>query len=325
MEYILIIVGLLLLFAGGEALVRGSVVISKRLGISAILIGMVVVGFGTSTPELLVSVKASLAGQPDIALGNIVGSNIANVLLILGVSALFCPVICADQAIKRDMMAVVFVSALLFVLTFIGMASAMVGTVMVVMLIAYIVYSYSADLRDKKALPATSPDTVHEHEAQEFSNKLGLGISILMSVGGIIMLVFGADLLVEGASAVARQAGISEAVIGLTLVAVGTSLPEFAAAISAALKRNSDVIIGNVLGSNLFNILGILGVTAIIKPIPLAGHIASFDVPINLGVAVITFMIIYLAQRISRMTGMIFLLSYILYIGWLYGADLTLL
>ncbi|PIR39465.1 MAG: sodium:calcium antiporter [Alphaproteobacteria bacterium CG11_big_fil_rev_8_21_14_0_20_39_49] len=318
MDYILIISGLVLLFAGGEALVRGSVAISERLGISAILIGVVVVGFGTSTPELMVSVKASLAGQPDIALGNVVGSNIANVLLILGISAIICPVICDAKAIRRDALAVLGVSVLLFVLTFTGSISAITGAIMIALLIVYIIYSYKAEMRDKKALKATAPDTVHEHEAQEFSNKLGLGVSLLMSVVGITMLVFGADFLVEGASNIARQAGIPEAVIGLTLVAVGTSLPELATAISAAVKKNSDVIIGNVLGSNLFNILSILGITAIIKPVPLSGQIASFDVPLNLGVALLTLLIIYFVRRVSRMTGAIFLVSYVIYIVWLY-------
>ncbi len=318
MDYLLIIGGIVLLFAGGEALVRGSVAISERLGISAMLIGVVVVGFGTSTPELLVSIKASLAGQPDIALGNVVGSNIANVLLIFGLSAVICPIICKAGAIRRDALAVVAASSLLFALTLTGSISTAEGVIMVGLLVTYLIYSYKSEMKDKKTLPATAPDTVHEHEAQEFSNKLGLGISLLMSIGGIAVLVFGADFLVEGASNIARQAGISEAVIGLTLVAVGTSLPELATAISASIKKNSDVIIGNVLGSNLFNILSILGITAVIKPVPLSGQIAGFDVPLNLGIALLTLLIIYFVQRISRMTGAIFIVSYVMYIGWLY-------
>lgn len=320
MDYILIISGLTLLFLGGEALVRGSVAISERLGISAILIGAVVVGFGTSTPELLVSVKASLAGQPDIALGNVVGSNIANVLLILGLSGIICPVICAQKAIKRDALSVFIVSALLFALSFAGSISSIYGFIMLSLLIAYIVYSYKSEMKEKRDLKNIAEKTVHEHEAHEFSSKQGLGLSILMSVGGIAMLVFGADFLVEGASNLAREAGISEAVIGLTLVAVGTSLPELATAISAAIKKNSDVIIGNVLGSNLFNILSILGITAIIKPVPIAGQIADFDIPLNLLIAAITLAIILMAQKISRITGVTFLGAYTVYIIWLYSA-----
>lgn len=318
MDYILILGGLALLFAGGEALVRGSVAISERLGISAILIGLLVVGFGTSTPELLVSVKASLAGQPDIALGNVVGSNIANVLFILGLSAVICPIVCTAKAIRRDALAVAGVSALLFVLSFMGAIAALHGAIMVSLLAAYVVYSYKAEMKEKNALPAPAPETVHEREAHEFSNRRGLGFSLLISIGGIAMLVFGADFLVEGASNLARQAGISEAVIGLTLVAVGTSLPELAASISAAIKKNSDIIIGNVLGSNLYNVIGILGVASIIKPIPVSGQIAGFDIPLNLAIAMVTLLIIFFAQRISRLTGMLFLVSYIAYVGWLY-------
>ncbi len=320
MDYALLVGGLALLFAGGEALVRGSVALSERLGISAILIGMVVVGFGTSTPELLVSLQASLAGQPDIALGNVVGSNIANVLLILGVAAVICPVVCADRAIQRDAVAVTVASGFLFALTFTGSISALAGAGMMAALVAYLVYAYKAEQSDKTALPATSPDTVHEHEAQEFKGHFGVGLSILMSVIGIGLLVWGADFLVTGASNIARKAGISEAVIGLTLVAVGTSLPELAAAISAAVKKNTDIIIGNVLGSNLFNILSILGITSLISTVPLSGQIAHFDIPLNLGIACVALVIIYAAQRVLRSTGVVFLASYAAYIGWLYAS-----
>lgn len=319
MDYILILAGLFLLFIGGEALVRGSVVISKRLGISAILIGVVVVGFGTSTPELLVSVKASLGGQPDIALGNVVGSNIANILLILGLSAIISPVICKDKAIHRDAIAVFFSSILLLVLSYLQIISQIVGAIMITALIGYIVYSYRAERKDKLVTQSAAlTGTVHEHEAEEFQSKMGLGLSILVSLLGITMLVFGADFLVEGASNVARGLGISEAVIGLSLVAVGTSLPELVTAISAAFKKNSDVIIGNILGSNLFNILFILGVTSLIKPVPIMGQIASFDIPFCLGIAGITMGIILLLKKFNRLSGVLFLSVYMFYIMWMY-------
>ncbi len=319
MDYVLIAAGLLLLFVGGEALVRGSVTISKRLGISAILIGVVVVGFGTSAPELLVSIKASLAGQPDIAMGNVVGSNIANILLILGLAAVITPIICKDKAIHRDALAVVAASVVLLGLSYLQIVSALAGGLMVATLIAYLVYSYKAECKDKLATSSgVLIDTAHEHEAEEFESKMGLGVSIVMSIVGIAMLVFGADFLVQGASNVARSFGIPEAVIGLSLVAVGTSLPELATAISAALKKNSDVIIGNVLGSNLFNILSILGITALIKPIPVTGQIATFDIPFALGIAVASFLIIVLFKKFGRLTGLLFLGVYIVYIAWMY-------
>lgn len=322
MDYLLITAGLVLLFIGGEALVRGSVVISKRLGISAILIGVVVVGFGTSTPELLVSVQASLAGQPDIALGNVVGSNIGNVLLILGLAAVITPIVCTDKAIRRDSIAVVGASLMLFALALLGEINQISGMLMVAALVCYLVYAYKAERQEKLALEkAGSTGTAHEHEAEQFESKLGLGVSILMSIAGIVMLVFGADFLVEGASNIARNLGVSEAIIGLSLVAVGTSLPELAAAISAALKKNSDVIIGNILGSSLFNILSILGIASIIKPIPVTGQIAVFDIPFALAIAVVSMGIITVLKKFGRLTGFVFLAIYATYIAWMYLAN----
>ena len=322
MDFLFVLAGLVLLFVGGEGLVRGSVAISKRLGISIILIGVVVVGFGTSAPELLVSIKASLNGQPDIALGNVVGSNIANVLLILGIASLLSPVVCKDKAILRDAFAVFVASVALWLLSYMEVISAAVGTLMVLSLILYLFYSYKSENKDKARMAANGDvGTVHEHEAQEFDDKLGMTASVLMSVAGIAMLVFGADLLVRGASNIARDIGISEAVIGLSLVAVGTSLPELATAISAAIKKNSDVVIGNILGSNMFNILSILGITAMIKPVPIAGQIAAFDIPLALGISVVMLTIIFFFRNIGRVSGGLFLLSYVAYIAWLYLSD----
>lgn len=320
MDFIFVAIGLVLLFFGGEGLVRGSVTISRRLGISAILIGVVVVGFGTSAPELLVSVKASLMEQPDIALGNVVGSNIANVLLILGFAAVLSPVVCKDKAIARDAFAVVIASLILFGLSYSGLVSRGAGGLMLFLLVAYLFYSYKAERRDKAQIVAAGGDgTAHEHEAEEFDDKLGLGASILLCLAGILMLVFGADLLVKGASNIARAIGISEAVIGLSLVAIGTSLPELATAIAASIKKNSDVVIGNVMGSNLFNILSILGITALIKPVPIGGQIAAFDIPFTLGIAVISLILIYLFRNIGRMIGVVFMVTYAGYIIWLYA------
>lgn len=318
-DYVLVSAGLLLLFVGGEALVRGSVAISKRLGISTILIGVVVVGFGTSAPELLVSVKASLAGQSDIALGNVVGSNIANFLLILGLSAVITPVICSDKAIKRDAFAVFGASLCLLALTFVQEISRLTGVVMFLILVSYLVYSYRQERKDKFKKNSTAAiDTAHEHEAQEFESSMGLSASIFMCLVAIAMLVFGADLLVYGATSLARSFGISEAVIGLSLIAVGTSLPELATAISAAFKKHTDVIIGNVLGSNLFNILSILGTTAVIKPVPILGHIAVFDIPLNLAIAFLSLLVVLVLQKIHRATGLVFLVSYMSYMIWMF-------
>ena len=319
MDYIYVVLGLVLLFVGGEALVRGSVVISKRLGISAILIGVVVVGFGTSAPELLVSIKASLNNQPDIALGNVVGSNIANVLLILGLASVLTPIMCKDKAIIRDACAVLVSSIALLGLSYLGVIPRIAGALMLSTLVMYLFYAYQSERKDKARMIAAHDDeTAHEHQAQEFDDKLGLLPSILLSIVGIAMLVFGADCLVKGASNLARAVGISEAVIGLSLVAIGTSLPELATAISAAAKKQTDVVIGNVLGSNLFNILSILGITAIIKPVAIGEQIGAFDIPFTLAISVITVVVIFTLTKFGRLSGALFMLAYVAYIAWLY-------
>jgi len=316
MDLLMIFTGLVLLFLGGEALVRGSVTISNRLKISKVLIGVVIVGFGTSTPELLVSIKASLMNQPDIALGNVVGSNIANILLILGLSAVITPVICKNKTIYRDAIVVVVSSILLFGLSYQQIILPLVGALMFTSLTLYLSYSYLAEMKEKKSL--TSKDqTLHGHESDSFINNLSMGSSIIITLFGIVMLTFGAEFLVKGASNIAREMGVSEAIIGLSLVAFGTSLPEIATAISASIKKDSDVIIGNVLGSNLFNVLSILGITAMIKPIPITGQIANFDIPLSLAIAIILLIIILVFKNITRLTGLIFLVAYTSYIIYL--------
>lgn len=319
MDYVLIAAGLVLLFIGGEILVRGSVGISKKLGISRILIGIVVVGFGTSAPELLVSVKAALENHPDIALGNVVGSNIANVLLILGVASLIAPIKCTDKAIFRDSLAVVVASCLLYGLTFYGIMEMATGIVMLTLLGAYLFYSYKAEKADKHKHLSADGETVHEHEAHEFEDmQLGLFACSLFCVVGIGMLVFGADMLVEGATNVALALGVSEAVIGLSLIALGTSLPELATAVVASRHKQTDVVIGNVLGSNLFNILTILGITSIITPLPLAGRVVETDILIMLAVVVAVPLLIAWLKTFRSRLGIVFTLLYVAYISWLY-------
>ncbi len=248
------------------------------------------------------------------------GSNIANVLLILGIAALITPIICKEKAIHRDALAVLAASALLFGLTYLKVLSPLIGCLMLIMLVGYLIYCYRAE-RKSTIMPVSDLPLGSEHgnALQEAGSQAGLAISIVMSVSGIAMLVFGADFLVKGASNIARIYGVSEATIGLSLVAVGTSLPELTASISAAVKNNSDVIIGNILGSNLSNIMCILGVTAMIKPIPLDGKITAFDVPFALIVAGVSVGVILVFRKFGKLTGLLFLLSYIAYIAWMYG------
>lgn len=315
-----IISGIALLTFGGDLVVRGSVTLSIKLGISKVLVGMVIVGFGTSAPELIVSISATLTGSPDIAVGNIVGSNIANFLLILGLAILITPVFCKDPSIKRDALAVVLAGVILALFARDGHIIAMEGGIMLALLLAYLGYSIFVSRRSAlEAQQGEVADLTYSHEADEFDIDRSVTTCLIFSLLGIIMLVFGADLLVNGASSVARSFNISEAIIGLTVVAVGTSLPELAAMISAALKRHDDVIIGNVMGSTLFNILSILGITALIEPLSVAPQIIVSDIPISLTIMAITCLSIIALSRLPKVFGGIMLLGYAVYMIWLFN------
>ena len=317
MDYMLILAGLVALFVGGEGLVRGAVSIAQRLGLSTILIGAVIVGFGTSTPELVVSLKAALAGQSEIALGNVVGSNIANVMLIMALAALLAPIACQAAAIKRDAWIVLCASLLLWALVPVGGVGAGAGAAMLALLLGYVVYNIRRERQEKKKL---KDGTVHEHEVEELgaSGHLSPVKAGLYCVVSLVLLMLGADWLVTGATNLARGFGISEAVIGLTLVAVGTSLPELATSIVAAYRRHTDVVVGNILGSNFYNILGILGVTGLVSPIPVAGQIAHQDIPLMVGVAVLTLGLILWRGVIGRPAAVVMLALYGSYMYWLF-------
>jgi cation:H+ antiporter len=307
--------GLALLFLGGEMLVRGSVGLARRLRVSPLLIGLVVVGFGTSTPELMVSLEAALQGQPDIAVGNVVGSNIANILLVLGVAALIYPIHCPPKVVYRDGLAMIVASLVLVGFGARRQIAAWQGGLMVTVLVVFIGYSYWTE----KYRMAPSA-TLHQHEAEAikagtrplwvYAISLGVGLTAIMS---------GASMLIDGAVTIARAAGIPEAVIGLTLVAIGTSLPELATSMNAAVRKHADVAIGNILGSNMFNILSILGFTALVTPIPISPEIID-DIWIMMGVAVMLLPALLTGHRLSRAEAVLFLTAYAVYIGWLYGA-----
>lgn len=302
LDYIYLLAGLVGLFLGGEALVRGSVGIAQRLAIPPLLIGLTVVGFGTSTPELLVSVDAALRGVPDIALGNVIGSNIANILLIVGVSALVWPIRVMRGTLGRDT-GVMMLAALVLVPVFaMGLLSRPVGAALFVGLIAYLVWAYRQSRLE--------PSPVEEIAGVPAK----LVVSIMWVVGGLAALMLGARFLVDGAVSIAREFGLSEAFIGLTIVAVGTSLPELATSLIAALRKQSEIAIGNIVGSNIFNILGILGLTAVIAPVPVAPRFMMFDLPILISVSAILTGLLLLRPSIGRGIGLIFVLAYALYI-----------
>lgn len=301
MDYLLVALGLAGLFLGGEFLVRGSVALARGFAISPLLIGLTVVGFGTSTPELLVSVDAAWRGLPDIALGNVVGSNIANILLIVGIAALVWPISVAGASLRRDL-AVMLAAALALLPFFLaGGISRLAGGVLVAALALYLFAAYRAGRN------APEPEA---EDGPSLSTAKALGIIVI----GLIVLMAGARFLVDGAVAIARDYSMSEAFIGLTIVAVGTSLPELATSLVAAFRRQSDIAIGNVVGSNIFNILGILGITALVAPISVSERFLAFDLPVMIGASLVLAVMLLARPRIGRLSGLALLLGYALYV-----------
>jgi len=299
--------GLILLFIGGESLVRGSVAIAESFGISKLVVGLVIVGFGTSAPELLVSIQAVHSGSPDIAIGNVVGTNIANIMLVLGVAALIVPIDNSDNRIRRDVTVMAAVSAAFVALLMYGDISRLIGAAMLGALTLYLAITYTMERKRKVSAFA--------HEAEEVEDiPLSVPLASGAAVLGIILLIVGAKLMVDGATGIARGFGVSEAVIGLTVVAVGTSLPELATAIVASLRRHADVVLANVVGSNIFNILAILGITAVISPIPISERFAMTDGPIMLGVAVAAVFLLFAVKKLGRPLGAFMLAAYAAYI-----------
>ena len=306
-----IVIGLIILFVGGEATLRGAVSLARTLGVSTAMIGLVVVGFGTSAPELVVTLRASLSGQPDIGVGNVVGSNIANILLVMGIGAIIYPLTCEARAIRRDGTMMLGVSILLVALALNGRVGTIEGGFMVAALVCFLGWSYVKDRRHQSA-----SSELHSREADE-PDELPLGIFRIAAylVFGLAALIGGATLLVEGATGIARSFGVPESVIGLSLVAIGTSLPEVAATVVAAMRRHTDVAIAGILGSNVFNVLGILGIAALVKPLPVANDIASIDIWVMLAASLVILPILISGLRVSRQEGVVLLVLYVSYIA----------
>jgi len=306
-----VLAGLAMLIAAGEATLRGAVGLSRRLGLSPAMIGLTVVGFGTSAPELVVSVQAALGGRPGFAVGNAIGSNIANSFLILGVGALIAPLHCEPRAMRRDGGAMLAVTLLCVLAALAGRITAWEGAIMLLILIGFIAWSYRQD-RKWADLPAA----LHEKEANVLTNIPANGwlIGVLLAAG-FAGLASGATLMVDGAASIAQRIGISDTVVGLTIFAVGTSLPELAAAIMATARGHTDVAVGNVLGSNIFNILGILGTASLVAPLPFEPSIRAVDIWVLLGASLVLAPIIVTGWRISRREGAMLLTCYIAYIA----------
>ncbi len=303
--------GLGLLLFGGELLLRGAVGLAERFGLSKILIGLTVVAAATSMPELVVVVEAGFAGVPDLGVGNIIGSNIANVLLILGTGAIVYPIVTRPRDVLRDGLAVLGATILFIVFALLGPISWPQGLLMLGLLVGYLVYSYISERR-RPAPTANEGDP----PAQSTSPPVTCKLALLFLALGVVGMVVGSELLVDGSVTIARSIGVSEAVIGLTLVAVGTSLPELATAIVAGIRRHPEVALGNVLGSNLFNILGVLAVLALTLPFEVPAQLMRVDIWIMAGVSLLLLPVMLTGWRIGRIEGVVFLLLYGGYIAW---------
>lgn len=299
--------GLVLLALGGELLVRGAVGMAARLGISPLLAGLTIVGFGTSMPELATSTQAALGGSPGIAIGNVVGSNVANSLLVLGVSALILPLAVNPASFQRDAIAMGGASLLCTGAVMLGVIGLAPGIVLVAALVAYIWWAYKSESATHDAEAVR-----HQGEAEDRPVPPDTGPVVLggMVIAGLVAAIFGAGLLVDGAVVLASAAGVSESVIGLTVVAVGTSLPELIACVIAVLRKHADVALGNVVGSNIYNLCGILGLTAIIHPIEIPAEIARIDIWVMLGVTALLIVQLRSGWRLSRPEGALLVALY---------------
>lgn len=315
-------VGFVLLVLGGDSLVRGATSVAKAMGVSPLLIGLTLVGFGTSTPELVTSLQAAQIGSPGIAVGNVVGSNIANILLILGFTALIQPVKADPRAFVRDGWALAIATGAAVAVALYGRLDQIVGVGFVIFLLGYVVVCYFQERGSGPAAAVEAARHVAEVEAVAPARP-NLLLSLVLAVGGIAITILGARVLVNGAVAVASGLGVSDTVIGLTVVAVGTSLPELVASVIAAVKRQSEIALGNIVGSNIYNIAGILGITALVAPIPVPPDIVKVDVWVAAAAALVLLVTARSGWRIGRREGLVMLALYAAYVAWLVYASQT--
>ena len=319
MTYVFTLVGIGLLLAGGGCLVRGTVGIARHYNISLLFVSLVIVGFGTSVPELSVSLNAAFKGNEHLALGNVVGSNIANILLILGISALIRPISFKCGAVRRDTVVMIAVSLVFFILAQQGLLLGWVGAVFIAALAGFIIYSYTAEqpASAEKLIVAPAKLFPADGGREEEDTKHGMLFYTALTLGGMAGVVFGAQIFVDSAVKIAHAFGVSEAAIGLTLVALGTSLPELVTALCAAYQKQTDVIVGNVIGSNIFNILGILGATLLVTDIALPDNFSdNMNVFLLVTLAVTPFLLFF--GHIRSLVGLAFLISYVAYVDWIY-------
>lgn len=316
MTYVYLIAGLVLLVAGAEVLVRGAAKLAAQFGIPPLVIGLTVVAFGTSAPETAVSVQSAWNGSGDLAIGNVIGSNIANVLLILGLTALVAPLIVSRQLIRLDVPIMIGASLVVYALAWDGALSRLDGALLFGGVLAYTGFLIYSARKDKST---QNDEFAEEFGLDEQPKPYAWAINLGLVIVGLVLLVGGSNLLVEGAVQLARALGLSELVIGLTVIAIGTSLPELATSIIAAFKGERDIAVGNIVGSNIFNLLCVLGLASLVAPatISVSPNALAFDFPVMIAVAVACLPIFFTGFRINRREGALFLAYYMAYTGYL--------
>ena len=307
-EILLIPISLLLLYLGGESTLKGVLSIAKKFQLSNILVSAVIIGFGTSLAELTVSIEAVLVGSPDLALGNIVGSNTANILLVTSLAALITPIAIKHLKINRDLFVMGLAAALLLLFKYTDWLNLYTGMIFLLILISYVIFSYYEDQKNSKK----------NKDETEVKSKLSLFKSILYSVFGISILIFGGWLLVTSSIKIAQNYGISEAVIGLTILAVGTAIPELTTTIIASIKKHNDLVIGNILGSNIFNILGILGITLLFDSIPVTNEMMKKGIWEMIAATLFFILILKFLKKINKIIASVMLLFYATYLVYLF-------
>lgn len=309
----LFIAGLVVLILGADLLVRGSSRLAAAFGVSPLVIGLTIVAIGTASPEIAVSLQAAANGQGDLTLGNVLGSNIFNILFILGLTSIVAPIVIAKQLIRKDAPILLGVSLLTLALVFDGNLGAIEGAILFALLFVYIFFALKQSRSESREV---QKEYAEEYAQKESRTIKSIATNITFILAGLGLLVWGSNLLVDSAVQIAKILGVSELVIGLTIVAVGTSLPEVATSVIAALKGESDIAVGNAIGSNIFNLLGVLGIGALVSPggIFVEQRVLQFDLPVMVFVALVTLPVFYIDSRISRTEGGLLLLYYIVYL-----------
>ena len=313
---LLFVAGLVILILGADLLVRGASRLAAAFGVSPLVIGLTIVAIGTASPEIAVSVQAAANGQGDLTLGNVLGSNIFNILFILGATSIVAPIVIAEQLIRKDAPILLGVSLLTLALVFDGNLGPMDGTILLLLLVVYIVFALKQSRSESRKV---QNEYAEEYALKEPRTPGSIIINSVFIVLGLGLLVWGSNWLVDSAVQIAKVLGVSELVIGLTIVAIGTSLPEVATSVIAALKGESDIAVGNAVGSNIFNLLGVLGIGSMVSPngIFVAPHVLQFDLPVMIFVALVTLPVFYIDSRISRIEGGLLFSYYIVYMVYI--------